>query len=147
MLNRDKVILMTKLSIYEQKEGRKEIPLSKYFRSDYIGLHLIGSFFAITIAYALVVALALAYKSDDIMKNLTNLDFFKIGKEILIGYIFFLVINMLIAYLAYLVKFVTIRKHLKNYNGKLKQLRRMYEQEKFGDDDGGEDNANEHFGA
>ena len=147
MLNRDKVILMTKLSIYEQKEGRKEIPLSKYFRSDYIGLHLIGSFFAITIAYALVVALALAYKSDDIMKNLTNLDFFKIGKEILIGYIFFLVINMPIAYLAYLVKFVTIRKHLKNYNGKLKQLRRMYEQEKFGDDDGGEDNANEHFGA
>lgn len=147
MLNRDKVILMTKLSIYEQKEGRKEIPLSKYFRSDYIGLHLIGSFFAITIAYALVVALVLAYKSDDIMKNLTNLDFFKIGKEILIGYIFFLIVNMLIAYLAYLVKFVTIRKHLKNYNGKLKQLRRMYEQEKFGDDDGGEDNANEHFGA
>lgn len=147
MLNRDKVILMTKLSIYEQKEGRKEIPLSKYFRSDYIGLHLIGSFFAISIAYALVVALVLAYKSDDIMKNLTNLDFFKIGKEILIGYIFFLIVNMLIAYLAYLVKFVTIRKHLKNYNGKLKQLRRMYEQEKFGDDDGGEDNANEHFGA
>ena len=44
MLNREKVILMTKLAVYEQKEGRKEIPLSKYFKSDYIGLHLIGSF-------------------------------------------------------------------------------------------------------
>ncbi len=147
MLNRDKVILMTKLATYEQREGRKEIPLSKYFKSDYIGLHLIGSFFAITIAYALVVALVIAYKSDELMKNLTSLNFFKMGKDILIGYVVFLVLNMLIAYLAYLVKFVKIRKHLKEYNGRLKQLRRMYEKEKYGDDDGGEDNANEHFGA
>lgn len=147
MLNREKVILMTKLSIYEQNEGRKEIPLSKYFRSDYIGLHLIGSFFAITIAYAFVVALVVAYRSDYLMKKLTSLNFFKMGKEVLIGYIFFLAVNMLIAYLAYLVKFVKIRKNLKSYNGRLKQLRKMYEQEKFGDDDGGDDNANEHFGA
>lgn len=147
MLNREKVILMTKLAVYEQKEGRKEIPLSKYFKSDYIGLHLIGSFFAITIAYALVVGLVIAYKSEELMKKLTSLNFFKMGREILIGYVIFLAVNMLIAYLAYLVKFVSIRKNLKDYNGKLKQLRRMYEQEKYGDDDGGEDNVNEHFGA
>ena len=93
------------------------------------------------------MALVVAYRSDYLMKKLTSLNFFKMGKEILIGYIFFLAVNMLIAYLAYLVKFVKIRKNLKSYNGRLKQLRKMYEQEKFGDDDGGDDNANEHFGA
>ena len=147
MLNREKVILMTKLSIYEQKEGRKEIPLSRYFKSDYIGLHLIGSFFAISIAYVLVVALVIAYNSGKLVDNLTSIDFFKMGKQILVGYIVFLAINMLIAYIAYLVKFVTIRKHLKQYNGKLKQLRRIYEKEKYGEDDGGDSNADEHTGA
>ena len=147
MLNREKVILMTKLSIYEQKEGRKEIPLSRYFKSDYIGLHLIGSFFAISIAYVLVVALVIAYNSGKLVDNLTSIDFFKMGKQILVGYIVFLAINMLIAYIAYLVKFVKIRKHLKQYNGRLKQLRRIYEKEKYGEDDGGDGNADEHTGA
>ena len=136
MLNREKVILMTKLAEYEQKEGRKEIPLSKYFRSDYIGLHLIGSFFAITICYILVAALYFAYKSEEYLANLVKLDFFKIGKNVLVYYVIFLVINMFIAYIVYWVKFVKIRKHLKEYNRQLKQLRRIYEKERLGEDGG-----------
>ena len=108
---------------------------------------MIGSFFAISIAYVLVVALVIAYNSGKLVDNLTSIDFFKMGKQILVGYIVFLVINMLIAYIAYLVKFVTIRKHLKQYNGRLKQLRRIYEKEKYGEDDGGDSNADEHTGA
>ena len=139
MLNREKVILMTRLAEYEQKEGRKEIPLSKYFRSDYIGLHLIGSFFAITICYVLVAALYFAYKSEEYLANIVKLDLFKIGRNVLIGYVIFLVINMLIAYVVYWIKFVKIRKHLKEYNRNLKKLRKIYDKEQFGED-GGEAN-------
>ena len=139
MLNREKVILMTRLAEYEQKEGRKEIPLSKYFRSDYIGLHLIGSFFAITICYVLVAALYFAYKSEEYLANIVKLDLFKIGRNVLIGYVIFLVINMLIAYVVYWIKFVKIRKHLKEYNRNLKKLRKIYDKEQYGED-GGEAN-------
>ena len=36
MVKEDKVILMTKLAMYEQNEGKESIPVSRYYRSDYI---------------------------------------------------------------------------------------------------------------
>ena len=45
MLNNEKITLMTKLSLYEQKNGKKEIKSSKYFKSDYMLLKMVSSFF------------------------------------------------------------------------------------------------------
>lgn len=49
MINEEKVKIMTKLAMYEQGKGRKYLPVSKYYRSDYIGLALIKNFFLVTI--------------------------------------------------------------------------------------------------
>ena len=38
MLNEDRIILMTKLASYENGEGRKNVAIGNYFRSDYIGI-------------------------------------------------------------------------------------------------------------
>ena len=44
MINEEKVKIMTKLAMYEQGKGRKYLPVSRYYRSDYIGLALIKNF-------------------------------------------------------------------------------------------------------
>ena len=49
MINEEKVKIMTKIAMYEQGKGRKYLPVSKYYRSDYIGLALIKNFFLVTI--------------------------------------------------------------------------------------------------
>ena len=46
MINEEKVKIMTKLAMYEQGKGRKYLPVSRYYRSDYIGLALIKNFFS-----------------------------------------------------------------------------------------------------
>lgn len=56
MINEEKVKIMTKLAMYEQGKGRKYLPVSRYYRSDYIGLALIKNFFLVTIGYALIVS-------------------------------------------------------------------------------------------
>ena len=43
MLNEKKIALMTKMAIYEQGEGKKSFPMSKYYRSDYLSLRLINA--------------------------------------------------------------------------------------------------------
>lgn len=53
MLNEEKIKIMNKLAMYEQGEGKKYLPVSKYYRSDYIGLALIKNFFLVTIGYGL----------------------------------------------------------------------------------------------
>ena len=52
---------MTKIAMYEQGKGRRYLPVSKYYRSDYIGLALIKNFFLVTIGYALAIAAVAVY--------------------------------------------------------------------------------------
>ena len=49
MINEEKVKIMDRLALYEKQEGRKYLPVSKYYRSDYIGLALIKNFFLVTL--------------------------------------------------------------------------------------------------
>jgi len=51
MLNEEKIKIMNKLAMYEQGEGKKYLPVSRYYRSDYIGLAMIKNFFLVTIGY------------------------------------------------------------------------------------------------
>lgn len=44
MLNEEKIKIMNKLAMYEQGEGKKYLPVSRYYRSDYIGLAMIKNF-------------------------------------------------------------------------------------------------------
>ena len=41
MINEEKVILMTRASLYEEKQKKKALKISKYFRHDYISLQLL----------------------------------------------------------------------------------------------------------
>ena len=46
MINEEKVKIMTKLAMYEQGRAENIFPVSRYYRSDYIGLALIKNFFS-----------------------------------------------------------------------------------------------------
>ena len=64
MVNEEKVKVMNRLAMYEHGEGRKYLPVSRYYRSDYIGLALIKNFFLVTIGYVLLLAGIAAYFSE-----------------------------------------------------------------------------------
>lgn len=61
MLNNEKIILMTKLSLYEQKNQKKEIKTGKYFKSDYMLIKMLGSFASVTLGYLLCLVLWIIY--------------------------------------------------------------------------------------
>ena len=63
MINEEKVKIMNRLAMYEKRGGKKYLPVSRYYRSDYIGLALIKNFFLVTIGYALVLAAVALYYS------------------------------------------------------------------------------------
>ena len=43
MLNEERVILMTRLAAYEAGEGKQNVAIGKYFKSDYIRMQIIKS--------------------------------------------------------------------------------------------------------
>ena len=130
MLNNEKIILMTKLSLYEQKNQKKEIKTSKYFKSDYMAIKMLSSFVCVTVGYLLCIALWFMYSSTTVIASLTTTGRFTLLVFILVlVYVVLAVLYMAFSYAFYSHRFRMMRKHLKEYNGDLKTLHRIQELE------------------
>ena len=79
MINEEKIKIMTKLAMYEQGKGRKHLPVSRYYRSDYIGLALIKNFFLVTIGYCLIVAAVAVYFGEYLLENIHKMNLIMTG--------------------------------------------------------------------
>ncbi len=129
MLNEKKIALMTKMAIYEQKEGRKSLPMSKYYRSDYISLRIINTAIVTTIAFFLIAGLSVLVNVEKLLDELVSMDLMKIGKNILIAYIVVILFQTAMTYIVYSYRFKKYRKGLNEYNGNLKKLYAINKQE------------------
>lgn len=129
MVKEDKVILMTKLAMYEKNEGKETLPVSKYYRSDYISKKLIDTAVTTTIGYILIVVLAILFKVDYLSENIVKMDLFEICKKGLIGYVITMVLFIIIAYIVYSIRYRRIKKSLLEYGEDLKELYLMYKRE------------------
>lgn len=130
MLNNEKISIMTKLALYEQKNARTEIKYSRYYKSDYLAVKMIKSFFAVTIACALMVVLWLMFSADAFIGHLkTTNSFAAVVVLLIMFYILITAVYMIFSYAYYTKKFVKMRANLKQYNGDLKSLHKIQEAE------------------
>lgn len=129
MLNEEKVKLMNRLAIYEKTEGKKYLPVSKYYRSDYIGLALIKNFFMVTIGYILAVGSVALYFGDYLLDNINRVDLIEIGKYLVIGYGIVLLLYSALTYIVYSIQYYKAKKSVKKYYEDLTKLEKMYSRE------------------
>lgn len=129
MLNEERIKLMTKLAIYEQKQGKQEIPMSRYYRGDYVSYHLILSAITATLGFVIALAVAVSCQLQYLIDHITTMDILAVGRNVLAIYVVFLAVFLGISYLYYSTKFDNTREELKKYNANLKQLCKMYQME------------------
>lgn len=129
MINEEKVKVMNKLAMYEKREAKRYLTVSKYFRSDYIGLALIKNFFLVTIGYALVLAAVGAYWGEYLLDNIHKMDLIALGTYVVAGYVVMLVAYSVLTYVQYSVKYHRAKKSVKEYYGELTRLERIYGRE------------------
>ena len=129
MINEEKVKIMTKIAMYEQGKGRKYLPVSKYYRSDYIGLALIKNFFLVTIGYIMAVAAVAVYFGEHLMENLHKMNLVSMGVYIIAGYVAALVGYSILTYIQYSVKYYKAKKSVKEYYIQLTELSKIYTRE------------------
>ena len=82
MLKEEKIRLMTKLARYESGEGKEELRIARYYRSDYIGLALFRNFFLASIGYLVILLLVGAYFAEFLAEHLHTLNVTWIGMMI-----------------------------------------------------------------
>lgn len=129
MLNEEKVKIMNRLAMYEKREGKKYLPVSRYYRSDYIGLALIKNFFLVTIGYILALGGVCAYFGEYLMENIHKMDLVKTGIYIIAGYVIALAVYSIVTYIWYSVKYHKAKKSVKSYYEQLTSLNKIYSRE------------------
>lgn len=127
MLNEERVILMTRLASYEADEGKQNMAVGKYFRSDYIRMQTIKSVLYATITFIIVAVLILLMDFETFMGDIYEMDLFQYAGKILLWYIGFVGTYGVISYVVYSIKYRNARKKLKVYFNNLKRLSEMYE--------------------
>lgn len=142
MLNEEKIKVMNKLAIYEKKDGKKYLPVSRYYRTDYIGLALIKNFFLVTIGYILIVISVGIYFGDFLMENIHKMDLIRMGTYLGIGYLIALVFYSILTYIEYTVRYHKAKKSVREYYQELTKLEKMYnrEERRAGERSGGRRN-------
>lgn len=127
MLNEDKIKLMTSISMFEKKEGRKMFPARQYFKSDYIGSHMLRSFLGYTLCWLLVVGVWILYHVEDIFGSLVLDQLWSLllswGGIYGAGLLIYLAITFYICSKRYSYA----SRGLKMYVAKLKRLEKRYE--------------------
>ncbi len=130
MLNEEKVKLMTKLAIYEKREGKSDFKISKYFRTDYIGLNVINSAIVATLVYLAVVGCIVLDNIEKLLIEITQMDLLSVGKTLLIWYVVAVAVYVLLSVLFYNVKYFVTKKKLEKYDEDLRSLYKLYKAER-----------------
>lgn len=129
MLNDRKIRLMTKLARYEKKEGRRDIKLSTYYKTDYIRFNILKTVVSVTVGYLVILLMIALYKLEYLIANAVVLEYKKIGTTILGVYIMLLTIYIVGTIIGYSLQYDLSRKKLGKYFRMLKKLRKIHREE------------------
>lgn len=129
MLNEERVILMTRMAAYEQREGKENNAINSYFRSDYVGFQVLKSIISATVVYLILVAAYVMYHFSDVLQDVYNTDIAATARKYLVYYIALVAVYSVISYIIYSIRYRQMRKNMRAYYSCLKRLGRMYEKE------------------
>ncbi len=128
MLNEKRIILMTKMASYEANEGKKNVAIGSFFRSDYIGWQVLKSIISATIAFVVVFGMYIFYDFEVFMMDIYKMDLIEFAKQVLRMYLWTIGVYAVISYVVYTVRYNRAVKSLKLYHMNLRRLSEMYRQ-------------------
>ncbi len=120
MLDRERIILMTRMAMYEKKEGEKSINIYGYYENDYISLELLKSFFCSTISFLVVCGLYVLCYMDELGKMLYEMDLWALASRFLIYYILTVVSYGAIIYMVSRAHYAKMKHSLRGYYENMK---------------------------
>lgn len=129
MLNEKKIRLMTKLALFEESEGKKEVKMDRYYRVDYIRYQILKSMVCVTLGYLLIVLAIVVYQSEYIIDNITTIAYKSIGIYIVLGYLFLLLLYSFITGIVSYFRYEKAKVKMKYYKKTLRALGHLYEEE------------------
>ena len=92
MIHNERVRHMVKLQAFSDRKGKEDFPVVRYFRGDFVGLHLLKGFVSGTIAYGMILLMWGLCNMEMLMESIHTLDLKQFAIGILLRYLLCLII-------------------------------------------------------
>ena len=130
MLNEKRVKLMTRMAIYENRQGKEDFKINEYYQKDYVSLNTWKSIIWITIGYGMIVGAVMLIFLDQIFNVASLSGLLMIAGAIVGGYFVLAIATGTIAHYFYKKQYTEAKKRVKKFYNNLTRLGKMYEKEK-----------------
>lgn len=101
-----------------------------YYRSDYIGMHMLFAGIGITGGYLLTLMLICAYRFEYIVNNLTKMDYRGLGSTLIVSYVLLLIVAQVISYFIFSMRYSDCEDGMRVYINRLKKIDKLSREEK-----------------
>lgn len=122
------------MASYDGGEGKKNISVARFFRSDYIGIQVLKAVIYATAAYMIAFGVYIYVDFERFMLEIYKFEIWDFAKQVIKYYVVFVVSYCVLVYIGFSFKYGKARKKLKKYFGNLKLLNSMLAK-KEGDSD------------
>ncbi len=129
MLNKKKLKAMIELAIYEQKEGREDLAISKYYLRDYITFGILKNILLITVAYIAVLFFVFISNFENIAAEISNMRMQPMLVGILVFYLVLIALFSVVVIVVRKIKYRNAVNRVKKYYKKLRELEGLYKDE------------------
>ena len=127
MLNEDKIRLMNETARFAKTEEKMMKPAQRYFRGDYLAKHLLQSFFAFTISFALLFAVYSLYSLERLLNTVDVMEAVRYTEKAAVVYFTGLLVFEAITAAVYSRKYTLSEKRREEHLMKLNRLKKRYE--------------------
>lgn len=129
MLNQERVCEMTRLAMFDKKEGENCKPMIQYFRSDYVEKEMLKSLLSGTMAFGMVFVMWLLYGVEELITHLNLTELQRLVVEFGEYYIGFMAVYMLVTLIVYQRRYTLGRRKMRKYYSHIKSVNKQYRQE------------------
>ena len=126
-MNPGKIRRMAKIEQFASTEAEGYLKIARYYRSDYIGLHLIRNFFLVTIGYILLIVLYLLRNGMEILDTIYTLNLKGMAVGWIGGYVILLAIYSVLTYTVCSLRFSKAKKMERYLDHQLEKMQQKYE--------------------
>ena len=127
LINKKRIILMTKLAIYDQKYGSRDKKDNEYFRHDYIYRKNMWTRLFSSVGAVIILAVYWIYQIFALNQSFLEIDYQKAGIEAAIFILAVMALYTIIGTIRETVQYTKGQRRLKNYMRMLYMLDRVRE--------------------
>lgn len=129
MIDNTRVRMMTKLAVYEEGNGKKDLKMQRYSRGAFLSLRLLGSFFAVTVACILGGILYIMRYYSNIVTEGLAFSYEKILLKMLVVYLIVMIVNLVLTFWIQSRRYDEMEKNIRQYDRRLFELKKYLEKE------------------